>query len=41
MKESWTMYPAVNVPNAAGRLPDMPDEGKLVEAIEKEAGKWK
>jgi hypothetical protein len=39
MKDSWTVYPAVSVPNAAGQLPDVPDEGKLIEAIERELRK--
>jgi hypothetical protein len=36
MKESWKLYPAVSVPNASGRMPDLPDESELVKAVEKE-----
>jgi hypothetical protein len=39
MKESWKLYPPVSVPNASGRMPDLPDEHELAEAIEREMGK--
>jgi hypothetical protein len=39
MKESWERYPAVSVPNASGRMPDLPDENELVRAIEREMGR--
>jgi transglutaminase-like putative cysteine protease len=39
MRESWELYPAVSVPTSGGQLPDMPDEGAILRAIEKELNK--
>jgi hypothetical protein len=34
MKDSWTLYPPVNVPDSGGRMPVLPEEAELIKAIE-------
>jgi hypothetical protein len=34
MKDSWAVYPPVNVPDSGGQMPVLPEEAELVMAIE-------
>jgi hypothetical protein len=36
MRESWAVYQSVSVPGAGDRLPEMPEEEKLIGAFERE-----
>jgi hypothetical protein len=38
MGESWAVYRSVSIPGAGDRLPEMPEEEKLIGAFEKEMG---
>jgi hypothetical protein len=39
MRDSWELYPAVSAPNAAGRMPDLPEEAVLLQAVSAETEK--
>jgi hypothetical protein len=36
MKDSWALYPPVNVPDSGGKMPALPEEAALIKAIEQE-----
>ncbi|MDR0878171.1 MAG: hypothetical protein LBN21_08970 [Treponema sp.] len=40
MRDSWEVYPAASVPNAAGRMPVLPEEDALTRAIDNSLARY-